>query len=323
MRRTTLRRVAGLAVSASAVALLGATSPPTVVAASACGNGMHADPRSAEPAGATARPLRPGSRLDPNELTAAQFQVREAALRARLAARAPLGERVLAAGSVTVPVYVHVITSSTGAGNLSNTVIRRQIAVMNASFAGQDAPGTAASTPFRFSLAGLDRTANNAWYVMGPGSLAERAAKSALHRGDAGALNVYVANIGAQGLLGWATFPGGSLSQDGVVINKDSVPGGSAANYAEGDTATHEVGHWLGLYHTFQGGCTSTNDRISDTPAQRGPTTGCPSTAPDTCTSPGRDPIHNFMDYSYDRCLDRFSAGQATRMSSTWTAYRA
>jgi hypothetical protein len=243
-------------------------------------------------------------------------------------------EPLRAAGSVTVNVYFHVITNTSGQGAVSSTQLNNQIAVMNSAYAGTDtdrAPNQGPSaqatsnTPFRFVLAGTNTTANNTWYTVGYGTAAETQMKTALRQGTAKDLNVYLANIGG-GLLGWATFPSDYAAKpnmDGVVILTASLPGGSAVPYDLGDTATHEVGHWLGLYHTFQGGCKASNDGVSDTPQERTSFFGVPPPYPDTCSrDPGRDPVENFMDYTDDVAMFQFTAGQSTRMDSLVAQYR-
>ena len=221
-----------------------------------------------------------------------------------------------------------------GAGDLTQQQIDNQIAVLNNAYAGGDKlpngtvpNGAAFNTPFRFVLAGVDRTVNNTWYTVGYGSSAETQMKNALRIGTAKALNLYAANIGG-GLLGWATFPSdyaGAPKNDGVVLLTASFPGGSAAPYNLGDTATHEIGHWLGLYHTFQGGCTANNDYVSDTPAERRAFYGTWPPVPNTCTGtryPGVDPVENFMDYTDDAYMYRLTSGQATRADSMVSTYR-
>jgi hypothetical protein len=227
---------------------------------------------------------------------------------------------------VTFMVYFHVITSSTGDGYVSDAQIRKQIDVLNDAFAGAN-KGALAATPFQFVLAGVDRTANDAWFDgLAPGTTQERDMKAALRQGGADALNLYSAEL-TGGLLGWATFPNSYRehpSDDGVVLLHSSVPGGDAAPYNLGDTATHEVGHWVGLYHTFQGGCNAKGDFVNDTPSERSPDFFC-DVRRDSCAGnkfPGLDPVYNFMDYGDDACIRQFTPGQAVRADELVQAFR-
>ena len=220
----------------------------------------------------------------------------------------------------TIDVYFHVVTSSTGEGAVSDKMIRDQMTVMNDSFSGRTG---GAATPFRFELAGVDYSVNDAWFSAGPGSAAEAEMKAALRIGGAADLNFYTNDGG--GYLGWATFPfwyEGNPSDDGIVCWFNSLPGGTHARYSEGDTATHEIGHWLGLYHTFQWACSPFNDYVADTPAERSPAFFCP-VGRDSCNGdPGVDPIENFMDYTDDACMYAFTAGQNARMEALTAQYR-
>src|ERR1051326_4011639 len=194
----------------------------------------------------------------------------EAEVRSFLASQ-PGGLNDLAAAStpssITIPVYIHIIRSTSGKGDVPAAAINAQISVLNAAYA---------ATSFQFMLVSTDTTVNDSWYNAGPGTAAEKQMKTALRRGTADDLNLYT-NSGAR-YLGWSTFPSDYTrhpKNDGVVCRYTTLPGvnpePNTDPYDEGDTATHEIGHWLGLYHTFQGGCSGSGDLIRDTPAERSP----------------------------------------------------
>ena len=231
-------------------------------------------------------------------------------------------------GIVTIPIYWHVVTTAAGAGNVS-ALIPEQMRVLRDAYAG---------SKFVFDMKGVDVTANNAWYFGAAGSAEEVAMKNALRKGGPETLNIYTTN--GDVYLGWATLPfyyKFGPSYDGVVLWWASLPGtGLAATgvaeepdgvltYDQGDTGTHEVGHWLGLEHTFGpgNGCTTPGDKIKDTATEAEPQFFCQQR--DSCVGspfPGDDPITNFMDYVDDVCMDNFTAEQTKRMRKHWHAFR-
>jgi hypothetical protein len=262
----------------------------------------------------------------PDEQAAVEAAIAPALAELRAAGlETPAGRNVgLAVTPATIETHVHIIRDADGSGDVSDEQIQAQMDVLNVAYAGDTHPD-ASATSFRFVLASVDRTDNAAWYHIDPdlNPAEEAAMKASLRKGGRDALNLYFLDTPA--LLGWATFPwwfAGDPTGDGVVNLTASMPGGGAAPYNLGDTATHEVGHWLGLWHTFQGGCDASGDRVADTPAEALPAYECEPNR-DTCPGqPGVDPVHNFMDYGDDICMDRFSNGQALRMNAQWRVFR-
>lgn len=234
---------------------------------------------------------------------------------------------------VTIDTYVHIIISESGEGDITDKMVADQMTVLNDAFGGKpkqvgdscgrNVPASGVNTEFSFKLIETTRTTNRSWFNAGPGSSAEVAMKTSLRKGDCSALNMYF--NGGGGLLGWATFPDScprNTDMDGVVNVYTSVPGSVSNPYDGGDTATHEVGHWLGLYHTFQGvGCID-GDGLNETPAERSSASGCPEGRNSCRRKEGDDPIYNFMDYTYDCCMSEFVEGQDTRMQDFWDMYR-
>lgn len=216
--------------------------------------------------------------------------------------------------AIAIPVAFHVVHRTNGVGNITNAQIADQIDVLNAAFAG---------TGFSFFLSSTTRTANNTWHTGCYSSGTERKMKNALAVSVPTTLNIYTC-APSGGILGYAYLPSALPESDkrhGVVLLYSSLPGGSAAPYNLGDTGTHEVGHYLGLDHTFQGGCSSPGDSVSDTPPEASAAFGCP-VGRDTCAGGGVDPIFNFMDYTDDACMDEFTTGQASRMQAQVALYK-
>lgn len=259
---------------------------------------------------------RCGSHLSPEAISK-----KEKAFASLLAENKASVEVTAAAGDFTVPVNFNVVYASMdiAGGYVPDSQIQAQIDVLN-----QDYTGTGLS----FKLENTTRTLNATWFDdVTPDNDLQTSMKNALRKGNVSTLNLYTVGFNspdARGLLGYSTFPVDYASDpmnDGVVILYSSLPGGSMTNFSLGRSATHEVGHWLGLYHPFQGGCDGNGDFVDDTPAEAYPASGCPISR-DTCASPGLDPVQNYMDYSNDACMNNFTPGQIARFQSQISTYR-
>ncbi len=219
--------------------------------------------------------------------------------------------------TIQIPVAFHVVYKQrrgVTSGAVSQSQAQDQIDVLNSAFAG---------TGFQFYLASFDSTKNNKWFSKCYNSGPESQMKNALAIDPAHNLNIYTCEPSG-GILGYAYLPSSfpeSNNLHGVVLLHSSLPGGSAAPYNLGDTGTHEVGHYLGLDHTFANGCSSPGDGVADTPYEASPAFGCP-VGRDTCASAGQDPIYNFMDYTDDACMDEFTAGQSALMQAQVALYK-
>ncbi|KAF8674579.1 Pregnancy-associated plasma protein-A [Rhizoctonia solani] len=221
----------------------------------------------------------------------------------------------------TIKVYWNVIHANEIAyngGYLSSAQVDSAIVALNSQFIGSG---------FTFQRAQLKYTKNAEWFNEVDKNQLTLDMKNKLHTGTAKDLNIYTVSFTNSKRGGFATFPWKYTKEpklDGVVMKWNTTPGGSLSNYNQGKILTHEVGHWAGLFHTFQGGCSEKGDEVSDTPAEETAATGCPVSR-DTCKDiPGQDPIRNYMDYTYDRCkTDPFTAGQIKRMREMMQQHRA
>jgi len=217
---------------------------------------------------------------------------------------------------IQIHVVLHVLSGPSFEGNLSESVLTDQISVLNDAYQ---------SAGLRFSIAEVRRYPDSPYFAGGcfPTTAEGIRMKSELAVDPARFVNVYTCKLALPYIAGYVTLPDEFPEADpqhGVVIDYGTLPG-SAAPLDLGHTLVHELGHYFGLLHTFQGACVEPGDGISDTPAEASPAYGC-EIGRDTCPQAGADPISNFMDYSEDDCTDRFTALQNTRMRALIAAYR-
>jgi hypothetical protein len=222
--------------------------------------------------------------------------------------------------AVKVIKVVFLVIHDGSRGFLGLQDLLNQIDVLNAAYAG---------SAVQFQLYNAFEVNASDWFHFREGSDEELAAKAVLDSAGYTAtsfLRIFTLlpqDSDGGSLLGFATFPWDVARNprlDGVAIDYTSFPGG-AAPYNLGATVTHEVGHWLGLYHTFQGGCRGAGDSVKDTAPEAEPAFECLA-GRDTCPGGGVDPIHNFMDYTDDSCLWQFTNGQRTRIKGMVSRYR-
>jgi hypothetical protein len=238
---------------------------------------------------------------------------------------------------ITIPVVFHVVWN-TSAENLSDARLMEQLTVLTNDFRRTNADasntpsafaGVAADTEVQFCLAQQDPSGNATTGIVrvqtSVTSFSDNDAVKYTSQGGSNAwdrtkyLNFWVCDLGG-GLLGYAQFPGGPAATDGVVCDYAYVGvTGASQPYHLGRTATHEVGHWLNCYHIWgdDGTACTGSDLVGDTPNQSGSTSGCPTFPTVSCSNgPNGNQFMNYMDYSYDACMNMFSAGQKARMQA-------
>lgn len=220
------------------------------------------------------------------------------------------------ASPLEINVVFHVLSGPRSEGDLSDALLQEQMSVLNDAYR---------SAGFHFNLSEVHRYPGSPFFSGGCFPTTEEGLrmKSELAIDPARFVNIYTCRLDLPYIAGYGTLPNEYPEADprhGVVVDYGAFPG-SPAPLSLGHTLVHELGHYLGLLHTFQGGCAEPGDDVSDTHAEAGPAYGC-LIGRDSCPQEGADPISNFMDYSDDTCTDNFTALQGARMQTLVAIYR-
>jgi hypothetical protein len=251
-------------------------------------------------------------------------------------------------GPIRIPVVVHVV-HHTDEQNVSTEQIKSQIDALNADYQKTNPDISQVPNPYQsrigdprlvFELAVRDpsgqrtdgvtrtRTAETSFDYDGPKGEAVKFTARGGHDGwpRERYLNIWVGPLG-DGLLGYASFPGEDPLLDGVVITTSAfgTMGTARPPFDKGRTLTHEVGHWLNLFHIWgdDGGACSGSDQVRDTPNQAGDNARCPAFPHKTCgNKTNGDLFMNYMDYTDDACMVMFTKGQVVRMEATMNGAR-
>ena len=272
------------------------------------------DPAPQSLTGAQPLALSSCATADPSSAEDAEASATAARLSAEATARAARRTR-------SIPIAFHVLREPPineyyydKLGDVPRRVLIRQLRVINRAFA---------HTSFKFRIKMITRHTSKKWFYADQSSREEGALKGSLHRGGPGTLNVYTF-WGGPG--SWSSFPWSYTAHpksDGVMLDFHELPGGESQHFNRGDMLVHEAGHWLGLYHTFMFGCSKNHsDGVTDTPTEASAARGC-RVGRDSCPGQrGDDPIHNYMDYSDDTCINQFTLGQRKRMNTMSLGWR-
>jgi hypothetical protein len=231
-------------------------------------------------------------------------------------------------GKIEIPVVVNVLYK-TAAQNISLTQIQSQIDVLNKDFNATNSDfnqvpalfsGVKANVGISFVLQSVVRksTTTTSWST---NNAMKKAPKGIAPTTPDTVLNIWCCNMGG-GILGYAQFPGGASSTDGVVIDDNAfgTNGTAAYPFNLGRTATHEVGHWMNLRHIW-GDATCGNDQVADTPLHNTANYGAPGYPHySTCTGTPVEMTMNYMDYTDDRAMYMFSNDQKSRMMAVFAS---